>query len=62
MTETSDMSTEIARWTRPCWMRIIRRYLRELYNQPKVALSLKTRIVKVEAIEVLLYDVDALDC
>ena len=41
-------------WTRACWMRI-RRYSRELYGQPKVALSLKTRMVKVEAIEALLY-------
>ena len=33
----------------------IRRYLRELYDQPKVALSLKTRMVKAEAIEAFLY-------
>ena len=33
----------------------IRQYLRELYDQPKVALSLKTRMVKVEAIEAFLY-------
>ena len=43
--EVPDMSVEIARRTRACWMRI-RRYLRELYDQPKVALSLKTRMVK----------------
>ena len=55
MTEVPDMSVEIARRTRTCWMRI-RRYLRELYDQPKVALSLKTRMVKAEAaIEALLY-------
>ena len=30
-------------------------YLRELYDQPKVALSLKTRTLKAEAIETLLY-------
>ena len=42
VTETPDMSIEIARRTRACWMRI-RRYSRELYGQPKVALSLKTR-------------------
>ena len=54
MTETPDMSVEIARRTRACWMRI-RWYLRELYDQPKVALSLKTRMVKAEAIEALLY-------
>ena len=52
--EVSDMSVEIARRTRACWMRI-RRCLRELYDQPKDALSLKTRMVKVEAIEALLY-------
>ena len=54
VTETQDMSVEIARRTRACRMRI-RRYLRELYDQPKVALSLKTRMVKAEAIEALLY-------
>ena len=48
------MSVEIARRTRACWMRI-RRYSWELYDQPKVALSLKTRMVRAEAIEVLLY-------
>ena len=45
-----DMSVEIARRTRACWMGI-RLYLRELYDQPKVALSLKTRMVKPEVIE-----------
>ena len=54
VTETPDMPVEIARRTRACWMRI-RRYSRELYGQPKVALSLKTRMVKAEAIEALLY-------
>ena len=54
VTETSDMSVEIARRTRACWMRI-RRYSRELYDQPKVALSLKTRMVEGEAVEALLY-------
>ena len=54
MTETPDMSVEIARRTRACWMRI-GRYLREFYDQPKVALSLKTRMVKAETIEALLY-------
>ena len=53
MTKTPDMSVEIARRTPACWMRI-RRYLRELYDQPKVALSLKTRMVKAEVIEVAL--------
>ena len=55
VTETPDMSVEIARRTRACWTRI-RRYSRELYGQPKVALSLKTRMVKAEAIEALLYE------
>ena len=50
-----DMSVEIARRTRACWMRI-RLYLRELYDQPKVALSLKTRMVKPEVIEAPLYE------
>ena len=54
MTETPDISVEVARQTRACWMRI-GRYLCELYDQPKVALSLKIRIVKAEAIEALLY-------
>ena len=54
VTEIPDMSVEIARWTRACWMRI-RRYSRELYGQPKIAISLKTRMVKAEAIEALLY-------
>ena len=54
MTEIPDISVEIARQTRAYWMRI-RRYLRELYGQPKVVLSLKTRMVKAEAIKVLVY-------
>ena len=54
VTEVPDMSVETARRTRACWMRI-RRYLRELDDQPKVALSLKTRMVKAEAIEALLH-------
>ena len=49
MTETPDMSVEIARRTRACWMRI-RRYSRGLNGQPKVALSLKIRMVKAEAV------------
>ena len=54
VTETPDASVEIARRTCACWM-CIRRYLRKLYDQPKVALSLKARMVKAEAIEALLY-------
>ena len=52
--ETPDMSVEIARRTCACWM-LIRRYIRELYDQRKVTLSHKTRMVKAEAIKVLLY-------
>ena len=54
VTVTPDMSVEIARRTRACWMRI-RRYSRELYDLPKVALSFKTWMVKAEAIEALLH-------
>ena len=54
MTETPVMSGEIAGRTRACWMRI-KRYSQELYGQPKIALSLKTRMVKAEVIEALLY-------
>ena len=54
VTEIPDMPVEIARRTSACWKRI-RRCSRELYGQPKVALSLKTRMVKAEAIEALLY-------
>ena len=53
--EIPGMSVEIARRTSACWMRI-RWNLRELYDQPKVALSLKTRKLKVDAIEALLYE------
>ena len=54
VSETPDMSVGIARQTRVCWMRI-RRYQREFYSQPKVALFLKIRMVKAKAIEALLY-------
>ena len=54
VTETPDMPVEVARRTRACWMRI-RRYSRKLYGQPKAALFLKTRMVKAELIEALLY-------
>ena len=58
VTEALDMSVEITRRTRACWMCINQAvYLLrdELYDQPKVALSLKTRMVKAEEIETLLY-------
>ena len=54
VTETTDISREIVRWTRACWM-IIRRYLRELYDHPKVAFSLKNRMVKADAAKALVY-------
>lgn len=53
MTETLDTSININRRTRACRMHI-RRKLRELYDKPKVSLSLETRIAKAEAIEPLL--------
>ena len=52
--EVRDMSVKIARQARACWMRI-RWYILELDDQPKVALSLKTRMVKTVAIEAVLY-------
>ena len=52
MTEAPDISVEIARRTRACWIRI-RWYLRKLYDQPKRALSLMTRMVEAEAKEAL---------
>ena len=54
VTEPPDMSVEIARRTRPCWMRITR-YLGELCDQPKVTLSLTIRMVRSEKTEGLLY-------
>ena len=54
ITKTTDTSAEIVRRTRACWIRI-RWYVRELYGQSNVTISLKTRIVKVETIEALLY-------
>ena len=53
VTEIPDMCVKIARRTHAGWMRI-KRYLRELYDQPKIALPLKTQIGKVGAIEALL--------
>ena len=54
MNETPGMFTEIER-TRACWIRIRQYVLRELSDQTKVALSLKTQMAKVEPIEALLY-------
>ena len=53
VTETPDMSVEIARRTHAYWVR--RSYLHELYDKPKVALSLKNRLIKVRAVEALLH-------
>ena len=54
MAETLDMSVKIARQIRARSMRI-RRYVRELYDQLKVAFSFKIQMVKTAAIEALLY-------
>ena len=54
ITECPDVSTEIARRSRACWMRT-RRYQQELYDRPNVPLDLKIRRVKAEAVEALLY-------
>ena len=54
MTGTPDTSVEITRQTRARWMRI-RRYLREVYDQLKVVLSLEIRQVKTEATGVVLH-------
>ena len=55
VTEILDTSVEITTRTRACWMRL-RRYLRELYDQLKVALTFNTQTVEGEAIEILLYN------
>ena len=57
-TEIPDMSTEITGRTRACRVRI-RRYLGELYDQPKVALFFKTRLLKAEVVDALLYGCSA---
>ena len=53
VTEIHNISVVTAKRTRACWMRI-RRYLCKLYDQPKVALSLKIRMVNA-TIDTLLY-------
>ena len=47
VTETTNISVEIAMRTRAWWMRV-RWYLCELYDQLKVAFSLETRMIKAE--------------
>ena len=54
VSETPDVSTEISRWTRACWMRV-KKYAVQLYDRPTVPLDLKARMVKAEAAEALLY-------
>ena len=53
LTKTLDISVVIARRTYDWWMHI-RRCLREIYDQPKVALSIKLRMTKDKVIEALL--------
>ena len=48
ITECPDVSTEIAKRSSACWMRI-RRYQQEHYDRPKVPLDLKIRMAKAEA-------------
>ena len=54
ITDCPDVSTEIARWSDACWMRI-RRYLQELCDWPNMPLDIKIRMIKAEAGDVLLY-------
>ena len=56
ITECPDVSTEIARRSSACWMRI-RRYEQELYDRP-VPLDLKIRIVKAEEVLVRMRNLD----
>ena len=52
ITECRDVSTEIARRSSACWMRI-RRYQQERYDRPNVPLNFKIPMVK--EVEALLY-------
>ena len=53
--ETPNLSDEIDRRIRPGWMGF-KRYKRELYDRPKASLlPLKTRMVRSEVVEALLY-------
>ena len=55
MTETLNLSDEIDRRIRAGWMGF-KRYKRELYDHPKASLlALKTRMVRCEVVEALLY-------
>ena len=55
VTETSNLSDEIDRWIRAGWMGFMR-YKREMYGRPKASLlPLKSRMVRSEVVEALLY-------
>ena len=54
VTEIQKFSTEIARRTHWCWLRI-RRYQQELYDRPEMELDLKVWMVEAKAVEALLY-------
>ena len=54
VSETPDVSGEISRRTRACWVRV-KKYAVQLYNRPTVPLDLKARMVKADAVEALLY-------
>ena len=55
VTETQNLSDEIDRRIRAGWMSF-KSYMRELYDRPKACLlPLKTRMVRYEVVEALLY-------
>ena len=54
ITESSRLSAEIDRRIRAGWMSF-NRYRTELYDRPTASLDLKTRMVKAEVVEALLY-------
>ena len=56
VSEIPDVSAEISRRTRACWMRINKSAL-QLYDRPTATLDLKARMVKEEAVEALLYGI-----
>ena len=54
ITESSRLTAEIDRRIRAGWMSF-NRYREELYDRPTASLALKTRMVKSEVLEALLY-------
>ena len=54
ITESSRLPAEIDRRIRAGWMSF-NRYREELYDRPTASLALKTRMVKSEVVEALLY-------